>query len=352
MNTKKAIHILLGAIILFTSACDKEPKTPVPKDIYIAGTYQDGQLTQACYWKNGNMVKLGDGSTPSEAVNIFVKPNGDVVVAGTSGDDPRTAVYWLNGTMTKVTNGQADAEVRGLLVRGDSIILCGSEVYNGELSAAVWFKSSVVPGFNAYFSGALGVFTDIKMNGNEVAAVGYETYNNNKVAIYVDRVNGGGRKLLADSMTTTLATALDIKNGEVFIAGEEANGNASGGYNGVYWRNGIKRTLANKTGTVNLSTRNILFENGNIYIAGTKYNGANFIPVVYTNGGEQSYISPNSGDNLVRGLAVVGTKIFITSTEYIGATTLVGSAVYWNNGAPTYLQPNNSSAYDIFVTTQ
>jgi hypothetical protein len=351
MNTKKPIHILLGLIILFASACDKELKTPIPKDIYVCGTINQGQVTQACYWKNGSLIKLGDGITPSVAVAINVKPNGDVVVAGTSGDDPRTAVYWLNGNMVKVTTGQNDADVRGLLLRGDSIILCGSEVYNGELSAAVWFKSTVVPGFNAYYSGAQGIFTDIKMNGSEVAAVGNETYNNKQVALYVDRVNGGGRKLLADSFTNTFATALDIKNGEVFIAGQEDNGNANGGYNGIFWRNSVKQNLANNPGTLNISTRNILFQNNNLYISGTKFDGTNFRPIIYTNGSQQSYTSPNASDNLCKGLSVIGDKIFMASTEYSNAATPIGTAVYWTNGSPTYLLPSNASAIDLFVTT-
>jgi hypothetical protein len=341
MYSKKILHLLLGITILFASACDKELKIQVPKDIYVAGSYQEGQLTQACYWKNGTLVKLGDGTKPSVAVSIRVKPNGDVVVAGTSGDDPRTAVYWLNGTITNVTNGQADADVRGLLVNGDSIILCGSEVYDGELSAAVWFKSNVVIGFNTYYTGASGTFTDVKMNGTHVAAVGYEIYNNNKVALYVDRVNGGGRTLLADSNINTLATALDIKNGEVFIAGVEDNGNASGGYNGVYWRNGVKRLLANNQGTLNVSTQNILFQNNNLYISGSKFDGTNFRPIIYTNGSQQSFTSPNGSDNLSSGLSVIGDKIFMAATEFSNAATPISSAVYWTNGAPTYLQPNN-----------
>jgi hypothetical protein len=352
MTAKNTIHILFGFIILLASACDKELKTPIPKDIYVCGTIDKGPITQACYWKNGNLIQLGDGTTPSVAVAIKVKPNGDVVVAGTSGDDPRTAVYWLNGNMVKVTDGQNDADVQNLLLRGDSIILCGSEIYNGELSAAVWFKSTVVPGFNAYYSGGQGVFTDIKMNGSEVAAVGHEVYNNNKVAIYVDRVNGGGRKLLSDSNTNTLATALDIKNGEVFISGEEDNGNANGGYNGIYWRNGVKRVLANSFGTINISTRNILFQNNNLYISGTKFDGTNFRPIVNTNSSQQFYMSPNGSDNACRGLSVIGDKIFMASTEFSNAATPVSSAVYWTNGGPTYLQPSNASAVDIFVTEQ
>ena len=66
----------------------------VGNDVYVAGVEVEGPVNLTMYWKNGNPVKLTDGSTWAEAKSITVSGN-DVYVAGF---EDGVAKYWKNGS--------------------------------------------------------------------------------------------------------------------------------------------------------------------------------------------------------------------------------------------------------------
>ncbi len=74
-------------------------------DVYIAGYLGTSESSAtAGYWKNEQFITLSNVS--AFANSISVAPNGDVYVAGQTGDfNNGSAVYWKNGTMTVLAPG-------------------------------------------------------------------------------------------------------------------------------------------------------------------------------------------------------------------------------------------------------
>ncbi|MEL7268494.1 MAG: IPT/TIG domain-containing protein [Bacteroidota bacterium] len=73
-------------------------------DIYVAGRIQNQEgIRVACYWKNGEIVYLTDGSNDAYAYDVFIFEN-DVYVAGFTDNQ---AVIWKNGIMTSLGQGRA-----------------------------------------------------------------------------------------------------------------------------------------------------------------------------------------------------------------------------------------------------
>jgi hypothetical protein len=98
---------------------------PDQKDIYMAGyVYSiDPPWNIACYWKNGQLINLTDGSKPAIAKSIYVT-EGHVFVAGTMDNQ---AVYWKDGELVSLTTQGTLSIANSIFVRGNDVHVGGSE---------------------------------------------------------------------------------------------------------------------------------------------------------------------------------------------------------------------------------
>ena len=128
-------------------------------DVYVAGSDKD---SVAKYWKNGILVNLTDGSKRGFAESIAVSET-DVYVAGTqwdgmsagNGNRNPIAIYWKNGNPVKLTDGSTWAEAKSIAVSGNDVYVAGFE--NGV--AKYWKNGNpVILGDVSKYSEAWSIF--------------------------------------------------------------------------------------------------------------------------------------------------------------------------------------------------
>ena len=135
-------------------------------DVYVAGTEYNGPIGIAKYWKNAILVNQTDGITRTEANSIAVSGN-DVYMAGTqwegnliqnsSGTTYRNPIakYWKNGNPIKLTDGSKWAEAKSIVVSGTDVYVAGFE----DGVAKYWKNGSpVILGDVSKYSEAWSIF--------------------------------------------------------------------------------------------------------------------------------------------------------------------------------------------------
>lgn len=243
--------------------------------IAVSGTdvYVCGYLNGAVYWKNSTRINLTGSPTPGNAFAIAVSGS-DVYVAGDDGAGgpagPNAAVYWKNGVRTLLHSSTVQTSAKAIVVSGADVHAAG---YIGD--TAVYWKNGVRTTLSANLAKANG----IALSGNDVYVVGVENgvgyYWKNGIrqflvgvqssvanAIFVTpgpHVYAAGSDytnkaiywydntftLLHSSPTEVSGgTSISIFGPDLYIAGYVSSDKAA-----VYWRNGVRTTLATSNST-------------------------------------------------------------------------------------------------------
>ncbi|MGC4013202.1 MAG: hypothetical protein QM755_01610 [Luteolibacter sp.] len=252
--------------------------------------YQDNS-NRASYWRNGNIVLLGDGQKKTMAANIALSGN-EVYVPGLERVDNSynsIARYWKNGVAVNLSSGLTRAAANDIAIVVQTAIIGGHPVSvktiyaagkeditpdnaNYNMTARYWKNGTAVSLTNGQNDAeALAIFvagTDTYVAGWESTAAGKHVAKYWKNGIPVNLTNGS---------SFAEAHAITVVDGVVYVAGYEYN-NASGRSVAKYWKNGIAVNLAS---ALQHSRANaITMVKDNVYTGGS-FNG---FPAYWKNG--------------------------------------------------------------------
>jgi hypothetical protein len=238
-----------------------------------ADVYVCGYLNGAVYWKNSTRINLTSSPTPGNAFAIAVSGS-DVYVAGDDGaggpGGPNAAVYWKNGVRTLLQSSGVSASAKAIVVLGTDVHVAG---YIGD--TAVYWKNGVrttlstnlakangiaISGTDVYVVGVENGYGLFWKNGIRQVLVGVQASVANAIAVTVtsgSHVYAAGSdytnraQYWYDNTFTSLAvspseisraTSMFIFGPDLYLAGYVTTSNAA-----VYWRNGVRTTLATST---------------------------------------------------------------------------------------------------------
>jgi len=180
-------EIPVGILDGFTSSDLTTSITVSGNDVYVAGIesppiYSGSQNHIATYWKNGNPIKLTDGTNSANTWSIAVSGT-DVYVAGCEENSAVwVAQYWKNGNLVKLTDGITNADATAVAVSGTDVYIAGSQ-WNGNVvhdSNGNEYRNSVAKYWkngnpvNLTDGSKWAEAKSIAVSGNDVYVAGFE----------------------------------------------------------------------------------------------------------------------------------------------------------------------------------
>lgn len=258
--------------------------TVLGSDVYVAGYYFTGvyntngnNVAVACYWKNGTLTNLTDGSHSAIAFAIASSGN-DIYIVGYINDANSTAVYWKNGVMTKLTDYGNGSAAYGINIQGTDVYIAGNIVNSAGKGEAAYWKNGSLTSLPDH--GISSVANGIAVNGNNVylAGIDFESVTGlpppGQVRIAASWKNGV-ETMLADNSQPSDARSIALNGNDIYVAGTTNVHIAIGDSNAsiaTYWKNGTANILTTNS-TYSIATAWGIALNGtDIYVSGNDMN--------------------------------------------------------------------------------
>lgn len=319
----KTISKLCCLALLLTSLniSLKAQSTP---GLYLTYLGNDGGPNFVNYWKNGKIIKLTDGKTFAEALDIVVSGDDEYVsgYVNNSAGEP-VAMYWKNGKGFVLTDGKTFAKAIALAVSGSDVHVIGN---NG--SVAMYWKNGI-----ATKMGKDITLTDIFVADQNVYISGYQVdANGDYEAAYWK--NGKVTKL-ASANPGAEANGIAVSGPNVYVVGKARD--KTGKEIAVYWKNGKEIRLTGGT-----SADEICLSENEVYIAGFERNAEAINIMVSWKNGQPTRLTDGKESAGVNAMAVSGQDVYL-------AGYLEGNPTYWKNGKAVSLPEITGHITGIFV---
>lgn len=247
-------------------------------DVYTTGYANLPSSWRCQVWKNGQrLYSLGDGYSEGKAIAVA---GTDIYVGGMLYEAPSTwiASYWKNqNPFTSLGISGNSARVTGMTVSGSNIYAVGNIGSSGKL----WKNGTEVglpnatgadlvavtsSGTDVYVTGNVGVRTirywknsnhtditvpvglqifvfGIAVEGNDVYVCGREINNSVNIAKYW---KNGNEVVLGDGIKNSVAHAIAVKNGKVYVAGSSTKTPNSFIDYATVWENGVANVIGGR----------------------------------------------------------------------------------------------------------
>lgn len=359
-------------IVLGLCSCQKEISrevmSPAEVDVYVAGLEEKGSGYVAKYWKNGQPIALTDGTTNAAATSISVSGN-DVYVCGSIDGN---AVYWKNGNLVTLGDGNATS----IAVSGNDVYVAGwVRVFSGaeSIHACYWKNGNIallpdnarsdpywdnfpisskgssansifISGSDVYIAGGEEISrVDLPDPNDPFGAPGYISATS---AVYWK--NGNEIYLIKGPYAGSLADEAY----SIFVDGQDVY--ACGALEARYWKNGTSVYLPGRT------ANSIYVSEGDVYVAGSQPDGQSFQTYFgifyrevakYWKNGNPVNLSDGTKNAYPTSIAVSGNDVYVAGYEEKTAGDRDFIARYWKNGNPVVLGDVSkySEASSIFL---
>lgn len=293
----------------------------------VAGYYGSGTSDSvACYWEDGTRHDLPSGGFPAEAAGIAAFGD-SVAVAGSYRDASShyVACEWVGGVKTDLPAPVASDDARAVSAfAGGSDLYCAGFYYNNSLSrfvACYWKNGSAIslsaPGTD--FAKAAAVAFD----GAAVRVAGFHAASNEKACTWTDGT-------IADlsvpvSATKSKATAIQVLDGHVYVAGYHSDGSVK---TACVWVDGVRTDLSAGTDG---SASSVFTAGGTRYSVGYLEDGGAIPSASLWAGTSQSFLAAVSGKlSGASGIVVSDGSVYISG--FYGNAGDVAVPCYWLDG--------------------
>ncbi len=240
-------------------------------DVYVAGI-EGIHNNVAKYWKNGVPVALTDG-THNASANAIAISSGNVYVAGSEDDGEQVAnfageyngvaKYWKNGNEVRLSDGTQNASANAIFISGNDIYVAGSTLVTIPASSNSSYGTPIATlwknGVAMYLTDGLHLSdaSAVYVSGTDVYVAGFAAQTAQKNDAVATLWKNGAPITLSTAIGSA-ATSVSVAGQDVYVAGQSSSGAA-------YWKNGVAVPLA---GT---AASQIAVVGNDIYVAGNNF---------------------------------------------------------------------------------
>ena len=305
-------------------------------DVYILGNY-DKKLM---YWKNGipNQVTEAKHRIVGKAIQVV---GDDIYVAADdyTVDGFPIAKYWINGE--EFVLSEQKSGVTDMAIHNNTVYVTGYEVDSTGLHIATYWENGVATYIDS--GGSISIANAITIHEGDVYIAGFKAdYNNgdNEIAKYWKN----GEEFEITRNTTAFASDIFIKDNKVYTLVNESVNNV---VLARYWEDKNEHILSeNKTASLGLS---MTIADGTVYVSGMVFGNddATRYATLWVDGIEKRLSEYNMYGETCKIISSNGDVYVLTNErqEYLSVPK------YWKNGKETRFEDyyEVSMANDIFV---